>query len=1157
MLEIVDTAPPAVNFTLISPVNGSVLAPDSLIFRWNHSKNAGNYRIEISTDPGFSSILQSANTTQTFYMWYPPAATGKYYWRILAFNFCQSARYSETRSFEIFRPDEESGLSLWLLPDSSIRNGTLVASWPNLADKGIAFEQAVSNQQPQWIQSTEILNGNPVLQFDGSDFLSAGDTLDLNNHSRSFFIIAKSDLQSNTIFAKSVANGTPNRIALLFNSSSDIQLVYQDNLNHSSPVHFQPSSYQLYEGIINRNSKDVHFYAGPRLLIAMEDIQGSSYSFNSPYRFLLGAYNNANDNGEQNFLNGDIAEIIMYDAALSDAERQRVEQYLRYKYAPPVILGQDIYLSYGFPDTLLSAEKPWYTSYRWNTGDSSASIRTNKPGRYTVTVTDIFGYESTDDIRIHHPLELLQDTVLCFGQVTAWDTRLGGDAYQFAWSTGASGPAIQIADEGLYSVTISDTLGRQLIHEAYVDIDSFALQASLGPDTVLCAGNSLFLQSGREKAAAYLWSTGSQNEDAVVNGAGLYSVTVTDVNGCTATDSIQVGIKGTVPTVDFLTDGLCEGDTALFTDNSSAAAGDQLASWVWEIADSSTFSGPSARFYFPDSGRYKVRLEVSTTAGCSQSKERSVFVNPPPLVDFDYSDACHAVPVNFVDRSLAFNGFISERYWDFGDGETSTQRNPRHVYEFPGNYIVTLIATSNSGCRDTVQKTILVVGSPIANFGAEDGCTGDIITFIDSSDGSFSSSIVSWVWDFGDGTSSTKRNPKHLYTAPGEYFVKLSVNATNGCGTDTVKTIRILQSPVADFTPDTGCAGQALLFQDRSDPLNDVITSHRWYFEGTPQSQDSAAVHVFASPGIYPVGLEVGNSAGCSDSIIKKIWIAPQPTARFDLDPEFGAAPIDVTLKDRTSGSFDRYWEILDSTGQVIFTSNDPEPVFHFEYNGKYTVRLFAFNESGCTDSASRDIVIAVPMTDIWLQKIDVDQQLLNDGSYSIGVVATLRNTGTLVIQSIDLFAEMDNGGTFIETWTGQMAPGASIVYPLTSRFYANSLRSQAFLCVDARYVNGEPDDFPANNELCEILSDKIRVVQPYPNPANERVTFDIVTPGTETMMVEIFDETGKRRMELLNGSPAKGLNRFEVNASDLGTGLYFLRVSYLGEQYIEKFAIQ
>ncbi len=1159
VLNIVSSSDPSGPFGLVSPVNSAIVYDPNILFRWNLSGNAGSYRIEIAPDPSFSQIVHSANTTERKYLWSAGSLPfGKYYWRVIALNYCLSETASAPFSFEYFRPDALNGLSLWLKADATTSDGSNISAWTNLIDSGISFRQDNSASRPTLINSVNMLNNHDIVRFDGvNDFLSAGDTLDLNNKSRSLFILEKSNKgNSSSILAKSFAGAQPNRYALFYDKN-ELIFLYNDNTVRNI---IEPSEYGKYEivtAVANRNLLSNYLYKNSALLGSNTNLKGPSYNFNSPYRFLIGAYNNSGDNGEIFYLNGDIAEIIMYDAALSDAERQRVEQYLRYKYAPPVILGQDIYLAYGFPDTLLSAEKPWYTSYRWSTGDSSASILVQKPGRYTVTVTDIFGYESSDDIRIHHPLELLPDTVLCYGQVTTWDTRLGGDAYQFAWSTGDNGPAIQIADEGLYSVTISDTLGRQLVHAAYVDIDSFALQASLGSDTVLCTGNSLYLQTGREKAAAYLWSTGSQNEDAIVSGAGRYSLTVTDINGCTATDSILIGIKGSVPVVDYTSSSLCKGDTVLFSDNSTAAAGDQLSGWQWTFDDSVAVSGPTAAHAFPDSGRYRLRLEVSTTAGCSQVKEETIFIYPPPEVAFDYSDACHAVPVDFIDRSTAYQGFIDSRLWDFGDGDSSSQRNPQHVYDFPGNYIVTLTATSNEGCTDSFSKTILVVGSPIANFGADDGCTGDIINFIDSSDGSFSSSIVSWVWDFDDGSGSTRRNPKHLFTSPGEYKVRLTVNATNGCGTDTVKTVRILQSPRADLAPDTGCAGRELQFEDRSDPVNDVITAWQWYFDGMPASNDSAPVYLFPSPGSYEVGLEVSNSAGCSDSIIKKIWIAPQPAAAFRFDPPFGAAPIDITLKNESPGSFELYWEVRDSSGQLLFSSNAGEPVYRFEYNGKYSVTLYAFNAAGCIDSATRELVVAVPLTDIWLQAINVDQQILNDGSYSIGLTATLRNTGTLNIQSVDLYSEIDNGGTFIEKWSGQLAPGESVVYPLSGRFFVPSLNTQSFLCVDARLVNGEPDDFAANNILCEILTDKIRVLRPYPNPAGETVTFDIVTPGTETLLAEVFDELGKKRAVLFSGNPARGLNRFTLDAATLGTGLYFLRVTYLGEQFIEKFAIQ
>ena len=156
-------------------------------------------------------------------------------------------------------------------------------------------------------------------------------------------------------------------------------------------------------------------------------------------------------------------------------------------------------------------------------------------------------------------------------------------------------------------------------------------------------------------------------------------------------------------------------------------------------------------------------------------------VPSPPVADFS------AQPTSgFTPLSVAFSDLTTENptswTWDFGDGSSSTERNPTHVYTTPGTYTVTLSVAAPGG-TDTETKVGYVVASPpppTAEFSASptSGYAPLAVSFTDLSTGN----PTSWAWNFGDGTSSTLRNPSHTYTVPGTYTVTLT--ATNPQGSD-------------------------------------------------------------------------------------------------------------------------------------------------------------------------------------------------------------------------------------------------------------------------------------------------------------------------------------------------------------------------------------
>lgn len=234
----------------------------------------------------------------------------------------------------------------------------------------------------------------------------------------------------------------------------------------------------------------------------------------------------------------------------------------------------------------------------------------------------------------------------------------------------------------------------------------------------------------------------------------------------------------------------------------------------------------------------------------------------PPIADFTWSPASPAANqnVSFTDTSA---GSPTSWFWSFGDGSTSTQRHPSHSFASAGVYDVQLTVTNTYGSdQETKAVTVTTAGSPpTASFTwtPANPTAGQSVSFTDTSGGS----PTSWLWAFGDGATSTQRNPTHTFTASGAYQVRLT--ATNAHGSDhETKTVSIgpaETAPVANFTwaPANPSVGQSVGFTDAS---SGSPTSWSWAFGDGSSSTHPHPTHTFSAAGSYSVRLTVANSSG-------------------------------------------------------------------------------------------------------------------------------------------------------------------------------------------------------------------------------------------------------------------------------------------------------
>ena len=161
------------------------------------------------------------------------------------------------------------------------------------------------------------------------------------------------------------------------------------------------------------------------------------------------------------------------------------------------------------------------------------------------------------------------------------------------------------------------------------------------------------------------------------------------------------------------------------------------------------------------------------TVDCST--DTSIVLNPGPSASF--TSAINNLDVAFTDQSL---GSPASYTWDFGDGNGSTMPSPNHTYATAGTYVVCLTVSSGT-CVDVFCDSVTVAPCTLPTPAFSSTSSNTTVTFSDQSVST--STITGWLWDFGDGNTSTMQNPMHTYAADGVYTVCLTV--TDACGNDS------------------------------------------------------------------------------------------------------------------------------------------------------------------------------------------------------------------------------------------------------------------------------------------------------------------------------------------------------------------------------------
>lgn len=375
-------------------------------------------------------------------------------------------------------------------------------------------------------------------------------------------------------------------------------------------------------------------------------------------------------------------------------------------------------------------------------------------------------------------------------------------------------------------------------------------------------------------------------------------------------------------------------------------------SYNWKVVGGKIVSGQntnSVSVKWLSSGTISVTETNLTTHDCPKTYNLKVSVklaeeiNNPLYADFKADTIFGYKPliVNFTDQT---NGEPTAYIWMFGDGGVSTEQNPSYAYKYSGNYTVSLTVLNADGSNNATKTNYIIVSEPLQSAFIADITTGEAplgVKFIDQSQGN----PLTWLWNFGDSTTSTKPSPVHVYEKAGTYTV--SLQTTNAADTSIVikeAYISINESLKADFIADT-LSGGIPLTVNFSDTSKGTPIAWIWNFGDGNSSTDKNPQHIYTSPGSYKVELEVIDAEGNRNTESKVNYItATDPSAplsaNFISDVNNGVAPLTVQFTDISDGNPINWEWDFQNDGKV--DSIVQNPTFTFDTAGTYTVSLIA-----------------------------------------------------------------------------------------------------------------------------------------------------------------------------------------------------------------------
>jgi gliding motility-associated-like protein len=654
------------------------------------------------------------------------------------------------------------------------------------------------------------------------------------------------------------------------------------------------------------------------------------------------------------------------------------------------------------------------TAWQWDFGDTVNYGVGNptfniykKPGIYTVTMLASQNgcwdtLKKVNYVVVKDPASIPKFTVDCStpGLVHFKDSSIGATSILWYFGDGTTStvnnPNHTYATTGVYIgslVAWNSSTGCKDSTPFAVIINNPTINLTAN-DSSICAGDTLYLSptftglgtapGGTIIAEYWNWNQGSTMPvccnfkaskgsmfiagppNIFGNPRGQWNVTyaMADNNGCVFSKTIANFLTVGGPIAHFKTTPMagCAPAVVTFTDTSKYAAGTTPTSIFWDFGDGTTATTPfpAINHNYPSTGSYGISIKVKDNIGCTDSlgiPNYLLISRPTAIFGTLGTAACAGTPYTFFSSSSSSTGGSITHSWDFGDGGTSTQASPSHVYVNPGSYTVRLIVTDANGCKDTMTKAagVTVAPKPTAGFTMDDTinvCPPLIVNFTNTSSGA-----ASYNWNFGNSITSTLTNATTTYTSPGVYNIRLIATNSYGCNDTAWGRARVLgYKGVLSYSPLKGCAPLTVQFQANNVP--GVVGFIYDFGDGTNQPSTATTItHVYTQAGPHVPRVTMTDNLGCSTVSVGLDTIKVDGViAGFTFTPFPACDKGTIQFIDTSKGSYSTLnpvvWQFHDGT---VTTQKNPSKTYPGP--GRYPVIQYGSTTTGCKDTFRRDVV--------------------------------------------------------------------------------------------------------------------------------------------------------------------------------------------------------
>jgi PKD repeat protein len=601
--------------------------------------------------------------------------------------------------------------------------------------------------------------------------------------------------------------------------------------------------------------------------------------------------------------------------------------------------------------------------------EQNPSVTYSTPGTYSVTleVSNSAGMNSISELNYITISGLpTGDFSTSVNNDQADFTNTVNGATSYTWDFGDNmgtsmdaNPIYTYPNDGTYTVTMMATnqcgtiTTTQEVPIVTPPMAGFAAIATAG-----CAPFEVaFMNLSSDNAVNYAWTfedgnpATSTDENPVVLfiTEGTFSMTLTVTNAAgedTFEQMNYITVSGLpLPAYDFTT----VDQTVTFNNNSSNSI-----DYSWDFGDNEgTSTEPNPTYTYTEDGAYTVTLSATNDCGTIETTEILVIATQAPIAAFQADNVKGCPPLVVAFENLSSDN--TETYlWTFEGGTpaTSTEVNPVVIFNNPGFFTVTLMATNALG-SDTYEQVDYIEVNPkaVANFDLS--VMDATVTFTN-----LSTDASTYTWLFGNEEMSDEENPVYTYPQQGNYDVTLIANGA--CGPDTlIQQVDVTAvAPFAAFDAEVreGCAPFEVTFIDLS---TGNPSSYEWTFEGgTPATSNEAnPTIVFAELGIYDVNLTVANAGGSHTFLADQyISVVDIPTVEFT----YIADALAVSFTNNSTNGDSYLWDFGNNE-----TSTSVSPSHLYDEPGTYVATLTVTNDCGVATFTEEIDVIVISTEEI------------------------------------------------------------------------------------------------------------------------------------------------------------------------------------------------